>query len=280
MNGLVYFDQFDRLTGKQLGLVIVGIIILLIGVGAVSTQDDTDEGEPAGGITDGDWMVAEAVASSPPVTPGLSHRSTAYITSPRRSVTEADGDEADNIWLFSGQRSRRTVSSPSAFSVEAARTALEFVTEEERLPTQSETSRTHERDRSTSSRIRTLSESTQPLLLRSPPISPPRRRGTRRGTLRTSGIGTAGDQEGDGGGDGALPPQLPGFSIGLSPLSPGFSLIPRQRESAASNGHDRENGGADSSLLGGADGVERRSRGRRWSNIKNAVEGLAGWRSR
>ncbi|KAH9937702.1 uncharacterized protein B0H18DRAFT_1091789 [Fomitopsis serialis] len=53
-NGLVYFDQFSVLSNKQLILVLVGIVILLAGVGIVSFP-------PAGGysIDIGAWTAAE-----------------------------------------------------------------------------------------------------------------------------------------------------------------------------------------------------------------------------
>lgn len=293
LNGLIYYDQFDRLTGKQLGLVIAGIVILLVGVGAVSMQDDTEEGETAGGVTDGDWTVAEAVASSPPVTPGFSRRSFPNITSPRRSATEFethDGEDGD-ILLSPGRRdSRRTISSPSAFSTEQGRKGLDLVLEENVLgensrAVQSDSSLSHPQAQegtllmSPERRTRTISESSPPTLR-----SPPRRRGGRRGTFLSPGMNVSGDIQsgfGDGGPDSASvggpvpPPAFAGFSIGLSPLSPGFSLIPRHRDSLNS----LENGPTEPSTYETVSGREGRSRGRGWSAMKNIVKGLAGRRS-
>lgn len=288
LNGLIYYDQFERLTSKQLGLVIAGIIILLIGVAAVSMQDDTEEGEPAGGVTDGDWTVAEAVASSPPVTPGFSRRSFPNITSPRRAATEFDthhGEDGD-ILLSPGRRdSRRTISSPSAFSTEQGRKGLDLVLEESALgegsrPVQSDSSISHSQTQdgtllmSPEGRTRTLSESSPP-----PLRSPPRRRG-RRGTFLSPSLSVSGDIQsglGDGGADNAAAvpqPAFPGFSIGLSPLSPGFSLIPRHRDSIIS----LENGPVEPSTSEITPGREGRPRGRGWSAMKNVVKSLAGRR--
>jgi hypothetical protein len=277
LNGLIYFNQFDQLSKKQLGLVIGGIVILLVGVGAVSTQEDTEDGELTGGIVEGDWVVAGAVAISPPLSPIHPERSASYTMPPQKSVVDVTGEE-EGILLYTGPRkgaSRRTVSSPSSLPSEAARTALEIVAEEsrdrhtqERL-VQSE----YQAEAPIITRTRAFSGSIQPPI-RTPPVSPPRRRTIRRGTLlspSTSCEGTDGDVPG------SLGPPLPGFTIGLSPISPGFSLIPRQREPSISiSGHD--DGGSmrmsASEVLNGNDAAGPRRRG--WFAFKNMAKGLIG----
>lgn len=274
LNGLVYFDQFDQLSTKQLGLVIGGIIILLIGVGAVSIQEGSEDGELTGGVIEGDWVVAEAAAISPPLSPIHPRRSASYTMSPRRSPADLPSEE-EAILLSPGPRrgaSRRTVSSPSSLPSEAARSALEIVAEESRdrhaqdLLVQSE----YRADAPIITRTRTLSGSTHPPL-RTPPVSPPRRRTIRRGTLLSPGTGS----EGEGSTPGSPGPPLPGFTIGLSPISPGFSLIPRQRELSTGvqdDGDTRRT--AVSEVTNGNDAA--RPRKRHWSTLKNMAKGLVG----
>jgi len=274
LNGLVYFDQFDELSKKQLGLVIGGIIILLIGVGAVSIQDDTEDGELTGGIVEGDWVVAEAVANSPPLSPRHPRRSASCSVSSQRFVPDYTVDEG--ILLTPDTRrgsSRRTVSSPSSLPSEVARSALSILTEDSRerhaqeLSVQSEYRA--EAEASGTTRTRTISSSTHPPL-RTPPVSPPRKRNIRRGTSLFPTM------NGDGvDGDTASTPNtpLPGFTIGLSPISPGFSLIPRYREPS---GTEHEGGGngssriSDTGILSAGNVVGPRVR--RWSAFKNTVK--------
>ncbi|KAG1757587.1 hypothetical protein EDB19DRAFT_48481 [Suillus lakei] len=63
INGLVYFDQLGQLPGWHLILVIVGMFVLLAGVWAVSAQANADESDTA---TESD---TEAVSNSGTVTP-------------------------------------------------------------------------------------------------------------------------------------------------------------------------------------------------------------------
>jgi hypothetical protein len=50
-DGLVFYSQFSRLQGYQIGLVTVGIVVLLVGVWSVSAIQPTG----AGGVEIGTW---------------------------------------------------------------------------------------------------------------------------------------------------------------------------------------------------------------------------------
>lgn len=54
INGLVYYDQFGALSGLHIGLVVVGIVVLLGGVWAVSVTS-----REGGGVEPGTWKVTE-----------------------------------------------------------------------------------------------------------------------------------------------------------------------------------------------------------------------------
>jgi len=94
---------------------------------------------------------------------------------------------------------------------------------------------------------------------------------------------------GGGGGDGVGAPPIGGFSIGLSPLSPGFALVPRhhhRRESAGvdagdAGGHGDASG--DGATMGIQEAGEEEEQGRRatpaykrWFGVKR----LLGWTGR
>ncbi|KAF8321315.1 hypothetical protein DL93DRAFT_2093944 [Clavulina sp. PMI_390] len=278
-------------------LVCPGIVILLLGVGAVSALDSSGEGEPSGGITDGDWTVAEAVATagSPPANPSrpLGRRATIAVGA---SSQEADGRGTYGATLRPHQNldttARRAVSSPSAISTAPDGEALELLIEEEPEETtfpdpdydmlvRSDPSLPPPHQPLASPSItplprgRTLSDST-PNIVSSPPQpqapwrSPPRRRGRRatflshsRGSSSTHFNDNDPPQDGDADAVIAAPP-LPGFSFGLSPLSPGFSLIPKHRPEGENGEHD-ENG----------EGLESAGNGRRknrWGLLRNAVK--------
>lgn len=272
LNGLVYFDQFDRLSQKQLGLVIAGIVILLVGVGAVSIQDDTD-GELERSIVEGDWVAAENVAISPPLSPGHPRRSASHVTPSQRSFTDLTL-EGERILLSPSPRKgapRRAVSSPSSFPSEAARSALSIVAEESRDLQERLVQSEYQADALTTTRSRTASGLTHPPL-RTPSTSLPRARLIRRGTFLSPRV----DGEGEDGDAANVPgPPLPGFTIGLSPISPGFSLVPRHREPSSATHDDGENGAgrmSASEIINGDDDTARPRR-RRWSALKNMVVG-------
>ncbi|KAG9000069.1 hypothetical protein FRB94_005648 [Tulasnella sp. JGI-2019a] len=62
-NGLIYYDQLQLLTPLHLGLVVLGMVVLLGGVYAVSIQTEEEEGR------DGDWLPADEEGVGPAVAP-------------------------------------------------------------------------------------------------------------------------------------------------------------------------------------------------------------------
>ncbi|KAF8516158.1 hypothetical protein BU17DRAFT_92989 [Hysterangium stoloniferum] len=85
INGLVYYDQFGALSAFQLWLVVLGIVILLGGVWAVSvTSEDGD-----GGVEPGTWrervMEVESLPVSMPSEPSAFHQRHASYPTDRAS---------------------------------------------------------------------------------------------------------------------------------------------------------------------------------------------------
>lgn len=309
MNGLIYYDQFDRLSRTNVVFVTIGIAILLLGVWAVSMPQEVDDGSTQDGeLEDDQWTAGTTLTSdveggrlghgvisltSPPLSPRTSsawqdpHRRAA--TTP--SITTTDIEEYVSPLLTPPPRqpSRRTVSSPSDL--------LYSITDEETVlvspvsPT--DPSLIHSADaldslRTPPLRVRTMSGSSQ---YRSPPAhhatfggvhvpyaSPPRRRGRRGtigadGSLREGGGGSSRDGNADEGLLPHSPPPLPGFSIGLSPLSPGFALLPRERNRESQLGEDERRASVDDGGQGGeSEGdVGRSTPSRRWLGLRGIV---------
>ncbi|KAG9094402.1 hypothetical protein FRC06_010837 [Ceratobasidium sp. 370] len=226
VNGLVYFDQISELTVLQLSLVILGIFTLLGGVWAVSIQQ-------GGGVKEGAWVEedsdqedAERTVAFRDTFSGSEH-SLEPMLDPSRSIVISPNAATESSNQDPFQDPSTPIQYPSGPLGEPAPTPA--------LP----------------SRRRNIHIRTGSLDNSSPaPISPQRRSQTRPryGTLLGSEAPA-----------GVL--VAPGFSIGLSPVSPGFALIPRARRrlglrsisegSAASSGPDdthvrtggNENGG-------------------------------------
>lgn len=215
INGLVYFDQISELSSLQLGLVILGIVILLGGVWAVSVQQ-------GGGIKEGAWV--EEDADEEEVERTLAFRDT------------FSGSEHSLEPMLSA--SMPIVVSPNAVGETTSPFQDPFQDQPPRSPLEAAP---RSPIAESGSRHRNIHIRTGSLDASSPPISPQRRSQTRPryGTL----LGAEGPA-------GAL--VAPGFSIGLSPVSPGFALIPRARRrlglrsisdgSAAPGAHDGAQG--------------------------------------
>ncbi|KAF9512633.1 hypothetical protein BS47DRAFT_1297464 [Hydnum rufescens UP504] len=120
LNGLIYFDQYDSLSTKQVCLVMLGICILLGGVWALSQQDEADdvEGESGeitpvnGGIPQGDWGTRVIVGEDMNVTPPSSPMSPL----PSRPSPRARGARACRVlggWRVAGGPRRRLLRSCS-----------------------------------------------------------------------------------------------------------------------------------------------------------------------
>lgn len=190
----MYFDQISELSSVQLGLVGLGIVVLLGGVWAVSVQQ-------GGGIKEGAWV--EEDADDEEVERAIAFRDT------------FSGSEHSLEPIL--DTSRPMVVSPNPISEVASPLQNPFQDLPPRSPLDagplSRSSITE-----SSSRHRDLHIRTGSLDASSPPTSPQRRSQTRPryGTL----LGAEAPA-------GAL--VAPGFSIGLSPVSPGFALIPRAR---------------------------------------------------
>lgn len=235
INGLVYFDQISELTELQLGLVSLGIMILLGGVWAVSVQQ-------GGGIKEGAWVEEDADEAE-----------VERIGAFRDTFS---GSEHSLEPILDGSRS--LVISPNPVSDSATQDLFQDapprspLEEPPRSPVSGSLPRLHIRTGSLDAHPHTHASS--------PPTSPHRRSHTRPryGTL----LGAEAPP-------GAL--VTPGFSIGLSPVSPGFALIPRARRRlglrSISEGFAAA-GSSNGSREGSGDAQEGSAR-RRWRWIKN-----------
>lgn len=194
VNGLVYFDQFSLLSTKNLLLVLLGIVILLSGVWAVSFPPTGGYGVDVGTWTEGEALMdlelsdegdADAHIITTPVAPAQVGEAS---THPETSVSPKPSASASQRHAYTLPASRHV-------------TASQF----------------------TDSTSHTTHSPPSPTHRRSAVMTSPRRS---RASLMLSPQG----------GESVLSPMLPpggsaiaGFSIGLSPVSPGFSLVPRER---------------------------------------------------
>lgn len=215
VNGLVYFDQFGLISPLHLGLVGLGIIVLLVGVWVVSIQ--------AGGGASVDvagWDEEENEALS-------QEGDTCTILS-----NGSDGNADD---IESRGRAQSVSNTRPAYG--ATRMDRQVVSESQvsglpsfqvRRPTDDDTSP-----------LSLSFSATSPLPLgRRPPPSPdsslplsPSTRARRRHRPSLSGLETSPPL----GGTSVLGG---GLSIGLGPMSPGFSIVPRDRRRKVSgHGH-------------------------------------------
>ncbi|KAG8749046.1 hypothetical protein FRC12_013602 [Ceratobasidium sp. 428] len=234
VNGLVYFDQISMLSALQLTLVILGIFILLGGVWAVSIQQ-------GGGIKEGAWVEEDAdqeeverAAAFRDTFSGGEHRLEPILDPSRPMVVSPNAiGETPNQDPFQG---------PAASAPQT-------------------TSPLGEPASTPASRRRNIHIRTSSLEASSPPISPQRRSQTRPryGTL----LGAEAPA-------GAL--VAPGFSIGLSPVSPGFALIPRARRRlglrSISEGSVAPDGPDESHVRTGGNDSEGSAR-RKWRWVKS-----------
>jgi magnesium transporter len=208
-NGLVYFDQFSFLSTRNLLLVVLGIVVLLGGVWVVSIPTDADF---TGGIDIGTWHETAG-------------------TEPEEDELEAGGLERDRVRQRHQSISMEPVSTPvdtippsSPLLVD-----LEDPLTHTRAPTETHSRRSTGYDRQSSD---------------SPTASPgqPRPRGLYNYQRRRPTVPGADSQPSQR----LMSPPLStnglplpggGFSIGLSPVSPGFALVPRGRDGRRVSGH-------------------------------------------
>ena len=231
LNGLIYFDQFDSLSTKQLCLVVLGICILLSGVWALSHQDEGDDvgydGGKNGGVREDGWSAGTIEGEDMNVTPPSSLMGPLFNRPPPEGETTPSPRKLAN--------GRRIASSPATFPFPSSPSMTDAESSTQFSPTVRDAGLT-----ASPPRQDPLSSS-QTL----PQISPNRQQARRRSTVRFSptldaaGGGVGGDV-GHGG-----PPLVGGFTIGLSPLSPGFSLAlrPRYRQDSEASQVGQQDGG-------------------------------------
>ncbi|KAH7910950.1 hypothetical protein BJ138DRAFT_1086630 [Hygrophoropsis aurantiaca] len=220
LNGLVYFHQLSQLPGWHIILVVVGMIILLVGVWAVSAQEgvdgnwpeednDSEAGvqvpEPGDHISDND--VESRTAETEPLLPSYAPTYPAPPKSRSKLVAPPMDRQSHSEGSIrpEGSVSLHTLHLPSPES-------------------------SHSRPRRLSLRSPPPVETNKSLL------SPSTTRSSRRATvldpsssIRTLTSGSSIHQQKS---SVLTPPLGTGLMIGLSPVSPGFSLVPPERRSS------------------------------------------------
>jgi uncharacterized membrane protein len=224
VNGLVYFDQFSLIPPLHLGLVVLGIVVLLGGVWVVSIQSG------GGGVDVGTWnednvkLSGEDVAlysetqdtgedARPPEAVPMTHQPLTDQTKPRIGPV---GMERETLSESSLPNRSTTSSIGLGFDLMQPPSSIESPSQRLRAEMQlypsPRTPSQHARRRPTADLHGSSSSSSQqthnrtvsfshPSYLHTP-LTPP------LGTVSTLG---------------------PGFQIGLSPLSPGFTIMPLER---------------------------------------------------
>ncbi|PCH33650.1 hypothetical protein WOLCODRAFT_135239 [Wolfiporia cocos MD-104 SS10] len=293
LNGLVYFDQFSLLSATQLALVLVGIAILLAGVWIVSfpptggysidvgawmkDADDIDgsalSDSELGLYDDEDEEDEEDVPDDEPLPMYARLRTSPTPRAERISMGSVSSDMAAPPPHPHTRSPTLVVSPPPPVPPPVASPPADVATFPARRP----------RPRTQI----TLPASSAPSMRRarssyastgqgeSPTLA--RRRRTTLGALALS-----------------PPPPTPGFSIGLSPVSPGFALVPteRRRREGEERGEERRRsvrrgssvgyGARDTDAEEGAAAVSpreeerqeraRRARGR-WAWVRSVITG-------
>lgn len=229
VNGLVYFDQFSMLSTTHLLLVLLGIGVLLAGVYVISFPPEGDRGIDIGAWTEGE----------PPT----------ELLSTGESDMEAHEDVFEDEPVPTEDEARPE--SPHSRTQTQAGLGLHIITEPPMPILAPQVSPTPPSPTCTASRSRPRRhgrEQTDSALLASPPrrsrssvdelhhrvITSDAQSGatTSRRRRRTTMEANSSLSPGAIIGQHPLSPSgsaLGGFSIGLSPLSPGFSIVPRER---------------------------------------------------
>ncbi|KAF9270223.1 hypothetical protein L218DRAFT_848631 [Marasmius fiardii PR-910] len=230
VNGLVYFDQFSLIAPLHLFLVGLGIVILLAGVWVVSIH-------AGGGAVDLSWndsteLISDVEESSSPtdIEAGESSR-----LSPTQSEVAVGGSDSAEEWGTMSEPLLNTNPSLTPDILATPRTISHIST----LGTES----SPKHKRSTLHRRR---QTLDPLSLR-------HSRNASRNMSYFNSFNTHGNARQ------SLSPPLSsvsalagsGFQIGLSPVSPGFAIVPLERRSRVSNlgGGGGITGDEDDSLL-------------------------------
>ncbi|KAJ8522583.1 hypothetical protein ONZ45_g878 [Pleurotus djamor] len=230
VNGLIYFDQFSAIPPLHLGLVGLGMGILLSGVWVVSIQSDTAD--------DGEWSDTDSSDEEVPLSP----HPTAILDTNREQTNEPviETTVDDLVKPDSDiSESRQTIPriTTTAHSIGLGRPP--------RRPL-SETQSQRRED------VTPISPSVSSM---SHPSSRPHREHRRRPTIDTISpfLNVGQSQRHPPNASHTSPPLNAvstlgtGFQIGLSPMSPGFSIVPRERHRRISglrrdNSIEREDG--------------------------------------
>ncbi|KAI0963585.1 hypothetical protein AcW1_000625 [Taiwanofungus camphoratus] len=246
LNGLVYFDQFALLSTTQLIFVIVGISVLLAGVWVVSSP-------PTGGysIDIATWAEDEQDVASEDEGELLSE-----------DEDEHAAYEDEPLPMYARRRSRTL---PSSTDAQSEQIGMGRVTPDLRVVTQPPTPVTPPRA-SASPTSATFPARARPLT--EPALHTPSPRRSRSSYAATSPTGLTDSVRARRRTTLAAPQSPPpapfpnplspsasalgGFSIGLSPVSPGFALVPKERRR-------RVTAGGRESLIGDEEGGSRRS---------------------
>ncbi|KAF9229288.1 hypothetical protein BS17DRAFT_743186 [Gyrodon lividus] len=95
LNGLVYFNQLSQLSGSRISLVVLGMVILLAGVWAVSAQASIDNGYPD--EQDGsEESIPEDITDTTALTPAMRRRSFSIDTSPHTPFKSQSKNKAQS----------------------------------------------------------------------------------------------------------------------------------------------------------------------------------------
>ncbi|RPD62923.1 hypothetical protein L227DRAFT_572788 [Lentinus tigrinus ALCF2SS1-6] len=289
VNGLVYFDQFSMLSTTHLLLVLLGIVILLGGVWVISFPPEGGRGVDISTWTEGDHPT-EMVATG---------------------ESDIEGqDEDDEVYEDEPLPMRESVQSESTRGRPQTQAGLGLgIITEPPLPISApqlsprQSSPPRSRLRNPVSRLHGREQTDSALL-----TSPPRRsRSTYTGstgaehTLSPDGQSSAPLARRrrrttlEAGSTFSPPPHFPnplspsasalgGFSIGLSPISPGFSIVPRERRRRPTQGlvhaaGSTSSGGAGSTSAsagaGDSHGSEQESAAHAWTMRRVVSEGDA-----
>jgi len=219
MNGLVYFDQFSLIPPVHLGLVILGIFILLGGVWVVSIQSG------GGGIDVGTWNEGDDFSCQEdillPDSEDLCDTQEAGAMSMARQPTFNHRPQATERETLSESNVSNMAMSPQSVGLELDDPAQDSSLAP--IPTT-------EIHRPPASQLSSSPEVPSQFLLRHYARRGPARQSS---TSMTSGNSRTASQPHSQ--TTHLPPLGPvsslgtGFQIGLSPLSPGFTIVPFDR---------------------------------------------------
>ncbi|KAG6911965.1 hypothetical protein DXG01_000213 [Tephrocybe rancida] len=192
VNGLVYFDQFPLIPPLHLGLVVLGMTILLGGVWVVSVQSGAKEEDIETWSESDDLDVQETSAldmALPDIEETLAHPSPKANVGP---VPMERGTRSESDIHYLSRSSRQEIESGT--SAPTRPSPLRHLLSPERRPSILSTIRSHGHHRRRTTYDAGATSSTR----RSPSLLP----------INTLGTG---------------------FQIGLSPVSPGFAIQPRER---------------------------------------------------